>query len=195
MLALSALMLGSVVGGPANAATNATAAPAVKQSTELAAETMEAQPGSLFYQVEHATGEAEKVRLLEKAGFTETADLLDGLAYEKTEGGITLGYVVEPPVTTGQGKEASADGRVGWDSTGPYVAATLNEWKQWVLEGAIVGGAACGLITLAFGIAACAAAAGIIGLRVANLDTGKFGNTCYAYRGPNRAFLPYPGAC
>lgn len=194
-ISMSALLLVGAYAGPANAAPDDTAVSTVQAAPKAEAAPLEAQPGSLFYEVDRASSTAKKVELLQEAGFTETSDVLDGLTYERTEGGMTLGYVVEPPVLTGEGKEAGTTGRVGWDSAGPYVAATLNEWKQWLSEGTIVAGVGCGFITLAFGAAACGVAAGVIGSRINNLDTGTIGNTCFAYRGQYSAFLPYPGAC
>ncbi|MEW1982454.1 hypothetical protein AB0333_16225 [Citricoccus sp. NPDC079358] len=195
---MSALLLVGAYAGPANAAPAESAVTAEQVAPAAESAPFEAQPGSLFYEVEHASSTAKKVELLEGAGFTETADLLDGLAYEKTEGGITLGYLVEPPVLVGEGKEASIDAKVGWDSRGPYMAATVNEWKKMAVEGTLYAGAGCVFITLAFGAFACAAAAVYVSSRINEIDTGNQGGTCLAmYKGAGTSFLflPKPGAC
>jgi hypothetical protein len=116
----TAAVLALIAGGaPAASASSHAATTDLTQTTETT--TPEAAPGSLFHAVEHAPTQAEKIRLLEAAGFTQTADVLDGLTYEQSEGGLTVGYVVTEPVVVGDSKQASTQARLGWDGSGPYM--------------------------------------------------------------------------
>lgn len=193
-VALSALLLGGAYTGPAIAASTGPAAVNVEAASEVATDSLRAAPGSLFYQVDHASTEGEKVALLESAGFTRTEELGDGLAYEKTEGGITLGYAVTNPVVFGKDDSAGTDARVGVDRNGAYVAATLSEWKKMLAEGSLYAGAGCVFITMAIGAFACAAAAVYVSSRINEIDTRGKGGHCYALYSGKR-FIWKPGAC
>lgn len=111
---------------------------------------------------------------------------MDELRFEKTATGITVGF----SLPTSNGIQPMWAGGWNWGKGGPYVKATVNQWKDATNSAGIVGGAACSLITAGLGSAGCVAAVGLALYHINKNDLSKWPkNICVAVSGSRKVWF------
>lgn len=181
----------AVAGLLATGIPSAQAAPAAVAQQQNVVSLAEINPsqGSIADQVKAAGSLDEAIGILESNGFQKLpATGAEGreILFEKTVDGFTVGF----SLPASSGIQARWGGGWNWGKGGPYVKATLGQWKDATNVTGIVGISACTLITATLGAAGCAAVIGIALYFANKTDVSKWPkNSCVAVSATKKVWL------